>query len=99
MAGSKQIAGAQQVFDALARRGQDPQAVVDRLKSFAIETPSWGYADTGTRFGKFHQPAAARTVFEKIDDAAQVHKLTGICPTVATHVLWDFPQGLSLIHI
>jgi L-rhamnose isomerase/sugar isomerase len=69
------------------------EALVERLNAFVIETPSWGYADTGTRFGKFHQPASARTVFEKLDDAAHVHGLTGICPTVAIHVLWDFPNG------
>ncbi|HSW47441.1 MAG TPA: TIM barrel protein [Phycisphaerae bacterium] len=86
---------AKRLLDQVARRGGDPQQVIDRLQSFAIETPSWGYADTGTRFGKFHQPAAARTIFEKLDDAAWVHKLTGICPTVAVHVLWDFPKGFD----
>jgi len=90
---SKPTDGTRQIFDMLSARGQDPQKVIDRLKALKLETPSWGYADTGTRFGKFHQPAAARTIFEKIDDAAQVHKLTGICPTVAVHVLWDFPDG------
>jgi L-rhamnose isomerase/sugar isomerase len=83
------------IFDKLSERGQDPQAIIERLKTLKIETPSWGYADTGTRFGKFHQPAAARTLEEKLDDAAQVHKLTGICPSVAVHVLWDFPNGFD----
>lgn len=68
----------------------DP-AIAARLDRFEIETPSWGYADTGTRFGKFIQPAAASTIDEKLADAGQVHKLTGCCPTVALHVLWDFP--------
>ncbi|MBN1491048.1 MAG: sugar isomerase [Phycisphaerae bacterium] len=68
-------------------------AIVTALKNLAIETPSWGYADTGTRFGKFHQPACARTMKEKLEDAGVVHKYAGICPTVATHVLWDFPNG------
>lgn len=95
MSGSNVTKDAERILDSLAKRGGDPQALIDRLKSFAVETPSWGYADTGTRFGKFHQPAAARTIFEKIDDAAQVHRLTGICPTVATHVLWDFPNGFD----
>lgn len=62
------------------------------LENFFIETPSWGYADTGTRFGKFHQPAAAIDMGDKLADAGQVHRLTGCCPTVATHVLWDFPD-------
>jgi L-rhamnose isomerase/sugar isomerase len=64
-----------------------------RLDRFHIETPSWGYADTGTRFGKFLQDAAASTIEEKLADAAIVHRLTGCCPTIAVHVLWDFPQG------
>ncbi|MCW1913413.1 TIM barrel protein [Luteolibacter sp. GHJ8] len=63
------------------------------LESFRIETPSWGYADTGTRFGKFHQPAAAIDLNDKLADAAHVHRLTACCPTVATHVLWDFAPG------
>ena len=60
------------------------------LDGFAIELPSWGFADTGTRFGKFHQEAAASTLEEKLHDAGLVHRLTGACPTVAVHVLWDF---------
>src|SRR5215469_2644222 len=64
------------------------------LESFRIELPSWGFANTGTRFGKFIQPAAATTTEEKLSDAAQVHALTGVCPTVALHVLWDFPNGV-----
>ncbi|MEW6251200.1 MAG: TIM barrel protein [Planctomycetota bacterium] len=69
----------------------DESAFFARLARFEIETPSWGYADTGTRFGKFLQPAAATTIEEKLADAAQVHKYTGCCPSVAVHVLWDFP--------
>ncbi|MBP7936170.1 MAG: TIM barrel protein [Phycisphaerae bacterium] len=81
------------MLDRLEQFGRDPKAILSRLKSLEIETPSWGYADTGTRFGKFHQAAAARSIQEKLDDAGQVHKLTGICPSVAVHVLWDFPHG------
>ncbi|MBV9035058.1 MAG: sugar isomerase, partial [Acidobacteriaceae bacterium] len=53
------------------------------LEVFRIELPSWGFANTGTRFGKFLQPAAATSIAEKFSDAGQVHALTGICPTVA----------------
>ena len=67
------------------------------LDSFQIERPSWGFANTGTRFGKFIQPAAATTTSEKFSDAGQVHRLTGCCPTVAVHVLWDFPSGLTSV--
>ena len=65
------------------------------LDRFRIEVPSWGFANTGTRFGKFLQPAAAATIEEKLSDAGQVHALTGVCPTVALHVLWDFPEGVQ----
>ncbi len=68
--------------------------VFNALESFRIELPSWGFANTGTRFGKFIQPAAATTAEEKFSDAGQVHQLTGVCPTVALHVLWDLPDGL-----
>src|SRR5947207_1527392 len=64
------------------------------LETFRIEIPSWGFANTGTRFGKFLQSAAASTIEEKFSDAGQVHALTGVCPTVALHVLWDFPDGI-----
>jgi L-rhamnose isomerase / sugar isomerase len=63
------------------------------LDRFQIELPSWGFSNTGTRFGKYLQPAAATTIEEKLSDAGQVHALTGICPSVAVHVLWDFPHG------
>ena len=65
------------------------------LETFRIELPSWGFANTGTRFGKFIQPAAATTTEEKFSDAGQVHLLTGVCPTVALHVLWDCPEGVQ----
>ena len=64
--------------------------VLAALDRFKIELPSWGFADTGTRFGKFPQDAAAATLDDKLHDAGLVHKLTGACPTVAVHVLWDF---------
>jgi L-rhamnose isomerase / sugar isomerase len=64
--------------------------VLSALDRFTLETPSWGYSDTGTRFGKFLQDAAAIDVYDKFADAGQVHGVTGCCPTVAVHVLWDF---------
>jgi L-rhamnose isomerase / sugar isomerase len=65
------------------------------LEKFRIELPSWGFANTGTRFGKFIQAAAATTTEEKFSDAGQVHLLTGVCPTIALHVLWDLPNGVQ----
>ena len=79
----------------LAKRGIDIERVKARLKCQSIETPSWGYADSGTRFGPYKQPGSAVTIEEKLADAAQVHKFTGVAPTVAVHVLWDFPNGLA----
>jgi L-rhamnose isomerase / sugar isomerase len=70
-------------------------AVVRALDGFRIELPSWGFANTGTRFGKFLQPAAAATLEEKFSDASQVHALTGACPTLALHVLWDLPEVMT----
>ncbi len=67
--------------------------VFKALDHFKIELPSWGFADTGTRFGKFFQAASASTLEEKFHDAGLVNQLTGVCPTVAVHVLWDFAPG------
>jgi L-rhamnose isomerase/sugar isomerase len=71
------------------------EIVFNALDRFRIELPSWGFANTGTRFGKFIQPAAATTTEEKFSDAGQVHRLTGVCPTIALHVLWDCPEGVQ----
>ena len=71
-------------------QGIDIGAVVTGLGDLRIETPSWGYGNSGTRFGVFPWPGAARTVYERIADAALVHRLTGACPTVAIHVTWDW---------
>ncbi|MGH9517246.1 MAG: TIM barrel protein [Terriglobales bacterium] len=68
--------------------------VFQALETFRIEIPSWGFANTGTRFGKFLQPGAATSTEEKFSDAAEVHRVTGICPTIALHVLWDLPEGI-----
>ncbi|MGH3051558.1 MAG: L-rhamnose isomerase, partial [Gaiellaceae bacterium] len=63
--------------------------VLAGLRALEIETPSWGYGNSGTRFHVFPWPGAARTVHEKVADAALVHRLTGICPSVAIHIPWD----------
>ena len=63
--------------------------VLDELRRLEIETPSWGYGNSGTRFHVYPWPGAARTVWERVADAALVHELTGVCPTVAIHVPWD----------
>ncbi len=73
----------------LAARGVDVDRVEERLRSQRLETPSWGYGNSGTRFKVFPQPGVPRDPFEKFEDAAEVHRLTGICPSVAIHIPWD----------
>ena len=67
----------------------DHAAVKAALKTQAIETPSWAYGNSGTRFKVFTQPGVPRTAQEKLDDAAKVHELTGAAPSVALHIPWD----------
>jgi len=73
----------------LEERGVDVRRVEDRLRAKRIETPSWGYGNSGTRFKVFPQPGVPRDPFEKFADAAEVHRLTGVCPSVAIHIPWD----------
>lgn len=73
----------------LADEGIDVASVEVRLKAQQVETPSWGYADSGTRFGAFRMAGAPRNVFEKFEDAAQANKYTGIARGVAVHIPWD----------
>ncbi|MCY8398272.1 L-rhamnose isomerase [Bacillus haynesii] len=61
----------------------------EKLKALKIETPSWGYGDSGTRFKVFQQEGVPRDPFEKMEDASVVHKLTRTCPSVAIHIPWD----------
>src|SRR5271167_1883589 len=79
----------------MTQRAKTEELISAALDSFQIELPSWGFANTGTRFGKFLQPAAAETIEEKFSDAGEVHRLTGVCPTIALHVLWDLPEGAA----
>jgi L-rhamnose isomerase / sugar isomerase len=73
----------------LEKRQQDMDDIVLRIQSFAVETPSWGYGNSGTRFKVFAWPGAARNLHEKLEDAAMVQRMTGACPTVALHIPWD----------
>ncbi len=75
--------------ESLAARGVDVDRVEERLRSQRLETPSWGYGNSGTRFKVFPQPGVPRDPFEKFADASEVHRLTGICPSVAIHIPWD----------
>lgn len=64
-------------------------ATIDQLTRQAIELPSWAFGNSGTRFKVFGQAGVPRDPFEKISDAAQVHKYTGLAPAVALHIPWD----------
>lgn len=71
------------------RRGVALDRIIETLTALQIETPSWGFGDSGTRFKVFQQVGVPRTPFEKIEDAAMVHRLTGAAPSVALHIPWD----------
>ena len=77
------------LVDRLERGRRDVPGIERSLARLAVETPSWGYGDSGTRFGVFPQPGRPRDVFEKLQDAAEVHRLTGSAPAVALHFPWD----------
>jgi L-rhamnose isomerase/sugar isomerase len=83
----------ERAYDVLTERlsesGVDVASVEERLRSQRLETPSWGYGNSGTRFKVFPQPGVPRDPFEKFADAAEVHRLTGVCPSVAIHIPWD----------
>jgi L-rhamnose isomerase/sugar isomerase len=71
--------------------------VEQTLAALEIETPSWGYGDSGTRFATFQHPGRPRDVFERLDDAAEVHRLTGSAPAVALHFPWDRTEDLAAL--
>jgi L-rhamnose isomerase/sugar isomerase len=86
-------------YDELAGRltdtGRDLDAISRELGMFSVETPSWGYGDSGTRFATFSQPGRPRDVFERLQDAAEVHRLTGAASAVALHFPWDQVDDLG----
>jgi L-rhamnose isomerase/sugar isomerase len=77
------------LIERLSDGGVDVASVEERLRSQRVETPSWGYGDSGTRFKVFPGRGVPRDPFEKLADAAEVHRLTGVCPSVAIHIPWD----------
>ena len=67
----------------------DVQAIKEVLRRQRVELPSWAFGNSGTRFKVFAQPGVPRDPFEKVADAAQVHRYTGVAPSVALHIPWD----------
>jgi L-rhamnose isomerase / sugar isomerase len=85
------------LVERLERGGRDVPGIERSLARLAVETPSWGYGDSGTRFGVFPQPGRPRDVFEKLEDAAEVHRLTASAPAVALHFPWDQVEDLRAL--
>jgi L-rhamnose isomerase/sugar isomerase len=74
---------------ALAKRDVDIEGILKKAMGFGAAVPSWGTLTGGTRFGSFPVPGQPRDIYEKIDDAATVHRLTRANPTVSLHIPWD----------
>jgi L-rhamnose isomerase/sugar isomerase len=72
-----------------------PDRICSALAALRVETPTWGFGDSGTRFATFEQRGRPRDVFERIDDAAKVHALTGSASAVALHFPWDAAADLG----
>jgi L-rhamnose isomerase/sugar isomerase len=70
---------------------------VQALREQRIELPSWAFGNSGTRFKVFAQPGVPRDPYEKVADAAQVHKYTGVAPSVALHIPWDKVDDFSAL--
>jgi L-rhamnose isomerase/sugar isomerase len=88
-------AGYDLIAEKLAARGDDVTRVEGALRAQEVETPSWAYGNSGTRFAVFAQPGAPRDPFEKLEDAAEVQRLTGIARSVALHIPWDKVENLD----
>ncbi|MGH3704302.1 MAG: L-rhamnose isomerase [Agromyces sp.] len=74
-----------------------PTDVLGQLEQQSIELPSWAFGNSGTRFKVFATPGTPRDPFEKIADAAQVHKFTALAPVVALHIPWDKVDDYSAL--
>ncbi len=86
-----------EIENRLQERGIPINTVITAIQQFRVETPSWGYGNSGTRFKVFPWPGAATTLREKLADAAQVHSFTGICPRVAIHIPWDKEDNWQVV--
>jgi L-rhamnose isomerase/sugar isomerase len=80
----------------LERRGIDIDPVKARAAAFGVAVPSWGVGTGGTRFARFPGPGEPRDVFDKLEDCAVIHRLTGATPTVSLHIPWDRTDPAAL---
>jgi L-rhamnose isomerase/sugar isomerase len=86
------------IAETLAARGDDVERVEAALRAQELELPSWAFGNSGTRFAVFSQPGVPRDPFEKLADAAEVHRLTGIAPSVALHIPWDRVENVDALN-
>lgn len=75
--------------ETLAGKGIDMVKVKEKLKEQVIELPSWAVGNSGTRYGTFTEEGAAGSIWDRVDDCAQIQRAVGVCPAMASHVLWD----------
>jgi L-rhamnose isomerase/sugar isomerase len=91
----------EQDFNELAARldrgGRSAEALVAAIHTFEVALPSWALATGGTRFGRFPGEGEPRTLAEKMEDAAQIHALTGAAPRVSLHIPWDEPDDIDAL--
>ncbi|TPE53026.1 L-rhamnose catabolism isomerase [Amaricoccus solimangrovi] len=80
----------------LARRGVAIDAIRDKAAAFAVAVPSWGVGTGGTRFARFPGPGEPRDIFDKLEDCAVIHRLTGATPRVSLHIPWDKADPAAL---
>ena len=78
--------------DRLLDKGIDINNVKEQLKKQVIELPSWAVGNSGTRYGVFRESGAARDVWDKINDCAEIQRVVGVCPVMASHVSWDVTE-------
>ena len=83
--------------EVLSQRGIDVETVVERIQSFEVAVPSWALQTGGTRFGRFPIEGEPRTVYEKLDDVAAIHRLTRATPRVSLHIPWDEPDDAGAL--
>src|SRR6476619_4918735 len=89
------LTGYEELSLGLRARGHDLDALEQTIAALQVETPSWGFGDSGTRFASFRHDGRPRDVFERIEDAAKVNELTAASGAVALHVPWDGVDDLS----
>ena len=80
----------------LSRRGIDIDAVKAKVARYGVAVPSWGVGTGGTRFARFPGAGEPRNIFDKMDDCAVIHCLTGATPSVSLHIPWDKADPAAL---